>query len=193
LSEKQTLVEIKYLGIKFPSICPVCGQLTTTEGTIPAMTKLQRAQAKSLGSGSFPSSRAVATTRAIPEPSGPSYLTIPTCDAHAISFKDTMHFRPKLSALNGILIVSTVLLALFFLGSSLGSNTIDLQLLSATIFVGLGALLTYRISGPSALERSVLVYDMMSDMSTLVLRISNLSYAEELLKLNPMKATRVES
>jgi hypothetical protein len=184
------LIELEYDAITFPSTCPVCGKSATTEGTIPAMSKHQREEGKTLFGWSFPSSRVVASTRSMPHPDSPANVTIPTCDDHALSFEDTKRLRSTMSFLSGLFIVIAALFAIIFAGSSLGAQAINIQLLSVTLVFGLGAIITYSVSGPSALERSVVVYDMRSDMSMVVLRISNSDYAEELLKLNPTLARK---
>jgi len=192
LKDGQTLIELEYDAITFPSSCPVCGKPTTTEGTIPAMSKHQREEGRSLFGGSFPSSRVVASTRSMPHPDSPASVTIPVCDGHALSFEDRKRMRSTMSAFSGIFIVITAILAVFFVGSSLGAQTINIQLLEVILFVGVGAIITYSLSGLSQLERSVVVYDMSSDMSRVILQILNSEYAEELLKLNPTKAKPLE-
>ena len=183
MSNDTNLIELEYDAITFPSTCPVCGKKATTEGTIPAMSKHQREKGKALFGWSFPSSRVVASTRSMPHPDSPASVTIPTCEEHALSFEDTKRLRSTMSAFSGLFIVITALLTVIFVASSLGALAVNIQLLAATLFVGLGAIVTYRFSGPSALERSMNVYDMRPDMSMVVLRISNSEYAEELWHL----------
>lgn len=190
MREDNNLIELEYDAITFPSTCPVCGKPTTTEGTIPAISKYQREESKSLFGWSFPSSRVVASTRSMPHPDSPASVTIPTCDEHAISFEDRKRMRSTMSAFSGLLIVITALLAVILIASSLGAQAVNIPLLTVILFSGLGAVISYWLSGPSALERSVIIYDMRSDMSMIVLEISNSEYLEELLKLNPTIAKR---
>ncbi|MFW9838565.1 MAG: hypothetical protein ACFFE7_13695 [Candidatus Thorarchaeota archaeon] len=178
-----------YRRTAFPSSCPVCGEPTTTDGTILALSKQQRDEAQRISRGPFPSSRVVASMRAIPDFSSPTYLTIPSCERHALSFEDTKRVRPTLTALNGLFMLVTVFLVFILVSTYLIAQAIDLRLLFMIGLMCLGTFLTYVVSRPSALERAVSVYDMQSDMSMVVLRVANLEYAEELLRLNPMTAT----
>jgi hypothetical protein len=189
---KESIIELDYRRARFPDRCPVCGEPATTEGTIPIITRLQRAQARSLARESSPGSRIAATPKAIPDSASVSSMKIPSCDDHALSFEDSKHFRGPMSLCSGLLIVLTVLFTFFFLTTSFGALMINTQLLFLAVFLSLGALLTSRISSPSALEKSVTVLDMRSDRSMILLKISNSDYADELLRLNPMTSKLYE-
>jgi hypothetical protein len=192
LSKKRALIELKLRATKFPDSCPVCGGATSAEGTIPAFTRLERLEAKKLSAGSFPSSRVVASTGSMPTFSSPKLLRIPVCDDHALSFEDTKRLRTTMSALSGIFIVVVFLLTAVLLVGLFDTQSLNNGLLTLTLFLGVGAIFTYTFSRPSALERTIEVYDMESDMSMVVLRISNNDYAEELLRLNPMSTKQLK-
>jgi hypothetical protein len=190
---KDSIIELDYRRVRFPDRCPVCGESVTTEGTVPIITRMQRVQARSIIRGSSPGSRIAATTRAIPESTSPISMEIPVCEAHALSFEDSKHFRSTVSLFSGLCIVLTVILAFFFVTTSLGGQTINTQLLFLAIFFGLGGFLLSKISAPSALEKVVSVLDMRSDKSMILLKISNREYADELVRLNPMTSKRLVS
>ena len=158
---------------------------------MPAMTLKQRAEARSLNTWSFASSRVVASTRSMPA-GGPMRVFIPACDTHAISFEETSRVRGTMAALNGLLIVASIFLAIIFLATYASTATVSTTVLFWLVVAALGAVCTYRLAGPSALERAVSVLDVTSDMSRILLKISNREYAEELLRLNPMAAERAE-
>jgi hypothetical protein len=128
----------------------------------------------------------------MPSFTSPKLVRIPVCDNHALSFEDTKRLRTTMSAISGVFIVSTFLLSLVFILGLLDTQVINSGLLTLVLFVGIGSFLTHRLSRPSALERIIQVYDIQSDMSTIVLRISNLAYAEELLRLNPMSTKQLK-
>lgn len=97
-----------------------------------------------------------------------------------------------MAALNGLLIVASIFLAIIFLATYASTATVSTTVLFWLVVAALGAVCTYRLAGPSALERAVSVLDVTSDMSRILLKISNREYAEELLRLNPMAAERAE-
>jgi hypothetical protein len=107
---------------------------------------MQRIQARSIIRESSPGSRIAATTRAIPESTTPISMEIPVCDDHALSFEDSKHFRSTVSLFSGLLIVLTVIMAFFFVTTSLGSQILNTQLLFLAIFFGLVAFAMYKIS-----------------------------------------------
>lgn len=188
--ERSELIRIQYRQVQFPDICPVCGEPATSEGTVPAMTLLQRQEARQLNNWSFTSSRVVASTRSMPSPGSTMRISIPACDRHAISFEDMSRSRGAAGALNGLFIVASVFLAVITVATYMSTSILNTTLLFWFGVTALGGVCTYRLAGPSALERTVTVFDMTSDMSTILLRITNQDYAEELLRLNPMAAER---
>jgi hypothetical protein len=188
---KDSIVKLDLRRVRFPDRCPVCGEPVTTDGTIPIITRLQRMQARSLTRESFTGSRIAATTKAIPESASISTMEIPVCDDHAISFEDSKHFRSTVSLFSGLCIVLAVIMAFFFVTTSLGAQTIHTQLLFLSIFFGLGGFLMSKISAPSALEKVVTVLDMRSDKSMILLKISNPDYADELVRMNPMTSKKI--
>jgi hypothetical protein len=119
-------------------------------------------------------------------------LYVPTCDVHAISFEDTSRSRGTAAALNGLLIVASVFLGIILIATLMNTGVISTAILFWLGLTALGAICTYRLAGPSALERAISVFDTTSDMSMVLLKISNREYAEELLRLNPMAAERVK-
>lgn len=190
MAKKTALVRIQYRSTHFPDICPVCGEPATTEGTVPAMTLLQRQEAKQLNNWSFTSSRVVASTRSMPAPGSTMRIAIPACDRHAISFEDRSRSKGGAAGINGLLIVASVFLAVITVATYMSTSILNTTLLFWFGLTALGAVCTYKLAGPSALERTVSVLDMTSDMSTILLRITNQDYAEKLLRLNPMAAER---
>ena len=98
-----------------------------------------------------------------------------------------------MSAMSGILIVTVSLLSFIVLIGLFETQILNSGLLTLIAFMGIGAIITYRLSRPSALERIIQVYDIRSNMSMVVLRISNPAYTDELLRLNPMAAKPLET
>ena len=185
-------VELRYRSTKFPDFCPVCDAPVTTDGTIPAFTHSQREEADGLNMWAFTSSRVVGSTRSFPRTEGPSYVTIPVCDRHQFSFQETKHLRGILPLLCGLSIVLAAFLILAVLARILDSGTINTSVAFLLILDLIAIECTYKFGGPTALERSVSVYDMSPDMRTVILDIVNEEYAEELLKLNPMSAMSID-
>ncbi len=186
--KKTRRVEIRYRSTNFPTFCPVCDAPVTTEGTIPAFTRAQRERGKTMNGWAFTSSRVVASTRELSMTEGVNYLAIPVCDHHQFSFQETKHVRGVFSILTTLLVLLTIGLVMSILAGFLNSgviNTSTIFILSLSI---IGSACTYSFGRPTALERSVSVYDMTPDMTTVILDIASVPYAEELLRMNPMTA-----
>lgn len=177
----------------FPDRCPVCGKPATTEGTIPAIPRVDRIQARSMYGGSFPSARVVSSARSMPRGGSVSRISIPTCDVHALSFEEMARIRTPVSLCNGILILVTLLLTPFTLLAIVSGIAVNPSLVFALLIAGIMAIVTYYLSSPTPLERAVHVFDIDSASGHMVLRILNDRYADEIIQLNPMTAKRVHS
>lgn len=177
--------------------CPVCGEPANDEGTIPAMSAMDRGQAEAstrhisfAGSGHFWSMGGSGYFGSTPGQVGRGAVnrfTIPTCEKHAISFEETARLRAPCGICNGLLIILTIFLSVSTLGSLLlgGPDVTTLVLLALAIF---GLAITWVASGPTELEKTVKVLDSSQGLGMLILQIRNKEYAQEVLRLNPMSA-----
>ena len=184
-------VELRYRSTKFPDVCPVCGDPVTTEGTIPAFTKAQREEGKTIKGWRFASDNIASSKRDSSMATGPSCIVIPVCDRHQFSFQETKIVRIVFSVLTGLLFVFGIYLVIVTLAGFFGLGIVNVNALSILALTIVGGACTNAIGRPSALERSISVYDMTSDMSSVILDIVSEEYAKELLSLNPMHAKAI--
>ncbi|MFW9921196.1 MAG: hypothetical protein ACFFED_16455 [Candidatus Thorarchaeota archaeon] len=177
--------------------CPVCGDPATDEGTVPAMSAMDRGISQEAtrhssfaGSGHFMSrgrSGYFGSSQVRARLGAVNRFTIPACERHAISFEETARLRAPCGVCNGLLIILTIFLSVSILGSMLVGGP-DLMILVLFGLSVIGLVITWIGSGPTGLEKSVKVLDSTEGFGMMVLEIRSKEYADELLRLNPMSA-----
>jgi hypothetical protein len=190
LGKKGQLISVNLRRITFPDQCPVCGAPATDEGTIAAIPRVDRI--KALETYDSPASaRPIGPAGPIAPMTPTSWILIPACELHAISLEEVIRFRSLAALCNGILIVLTLFLGPINLIALIAGLPVDPGWLLVIAFMGLMAVVTYYLSGPTTLERAVSVFDIDRNTGFLILKIANPDYAERLLELNPMIAERI--
>ena len=170
--------------IQFPKLCPVCGSPTCDEGSIakssgiPSSSRLEDWYMR--GHKKF-AQRLLEIKR----------LQVPVCEEHYYSPEHIGKIR-GMSAIVGGLSILTFLYTGFmiwfriFLALPIGSFWLVL------LPISLGVLfLSLRNLGPSTLQKSIDIVYSDKNSEEVVLRIQHKWYRDELLRLNPMRATPV--
>lgn len=191
------IIQITSGKVNLPMRCPVCGEPANDEGTIPAMSAMDRSQAEAstrhtsfAGSGHFWSMGGSGYFGSSPGQVGRGAVNrfvIPTCEKHAISFEETARLRAPCGICSGLLIIITVFLSISTLGSLLLGGP-DMTTLILWVLAVIGLVIAWIASGPTELEKTVKVLDSSEGFGMLILQIRNEEYAQEVLRLNPMSA-----
>ena len=109
-----------------------------------------------------------------------------------MSYEETSKLRIPCSICSGLLIILTFFIGLSILGSLALGDSPDI---GRVVFIGvsiIGILITGYVGGSTKLEKAVTVLDSSENFSHLILAISSEEYTEELLRLNPMRAIRLD-
>ena len=200
--KEEYVIQITANKANLPMKCPVCGEPATDEGTVPAMSAMDRGAAQdatrhtsfagsghfwSMGGGGYYSSSGERVNSG-----AVNRFRIPACDRHAISFEETARLRAPCAICNGLLIISTLFLIFSILGSFAVSGGPELISIVLLVLAIIGLVITGLASGPTELEKSVKVLDSSEGFGMMILQIRSKEYADELLRLNPMAAKLVK-
>lgn len=195
MSNGKSIIQLTGGNFKLPTICPVCGKPATDEGTVPAISSFEKGRAEeATRHTSFAGSGHLwrMGEKGMKRVGGVRRFRIPTCEEHAISYEETSKLRIPCSICSGLLIILTFFIGLSILGSlALGDST-DMGRIIFLVASIMGIAITGYFGGPTKLEKAVTVLDGSENFSHLIWRISNEEYAGELLRLNPMRATRLD-
>ncbi len=191
------IVQVTGGGLNLPQICPVCGEPADDKGTIPALSARDREEARRMathpmcigsgyyggaaGSGYLLPARRSSTGSVSP-------FSIPTCEKHGLYYDEEARLSGPCSILSGILMIAAFFIGLSLLGSVVLGVTLDPFEVIVEIVILLVLAITIRVGGPTKLEKAVKIVDMSEDYSSMTLLIKNRTYAEELLRLNPVTA-----
>ena len=90
------------------------------------------------------------------------------------------------------------MIAAFFIGLSLFGAvilgvTLDSFEVVVEIVIVLVLVITIRVGGPTKLEKAVKILDVSEDYSSMTLLVKDRTYAEELLRLNPVTAKLIST
>jgi len=176
-----TLVKIQLPDAVFPDLCPVCGQPATVRGSI----------AKRFSRLKPPMERYYD-----PEFDDPTRsevrVQVPVCREHWSDPRSLRRLRPAITLVTFCLAIVDLLLVtntafLIYDGMPVPpTQYVYLTIVSATLLLGLWAL------GSGPLERAISIQELTSQADTVILRIKNRWYAEELVRLNPGRAAFVD-
>jgi hypothetical protein len=195
MSNGKHIIQLTGGDFKLPTSCPVCGKPATDEGTVPAISSLERGKVEeATRHTSFAGSGHLwrMGEKGMGRVGGVRWFRVPACEEHAVSYEETSKLRIPCSICSGLLIILTLFIGLSILGSLALGDRPDI---GRIIFLGvsiIGIAITGYFGGPTKLEKAITVLDSSEDFGHLILRISSDEYAEELLRLNPMRATRLE-
>ncbi len=196
--KEEYVIQITTNKVNLPMKCPVCGDPATDEGTVPAMSALDRGAAQDAtqhtsfaGSGHFWSmggSGYFGSSSGRQNPGTVNRFRVPACDRHSISFEETARLRAPCAICNGLLIIITFFLIASILGSFVVTGGPDLMTIALLALGIIGLVITGMASGPTDLEKTVKVLDSSEGFGMMILQVRNKEYAQEILRLNPMSA-----
>ncbi len=178
------LIRTKSSKLIFPTKCPVCGEPTDDEGTIPAMSARDREAGRDVTHHSFTGKRG-------PDFSSVTSVRIPTCEHHAMKFEDMKRYNAPCGIIGFLLAFITIFLVLSILHDYAIGLEIRLMDFLLLFLVLVGLYVATTLSGPTTLQRKIKILDISPDFEFMIILIKNSDYAEELLDLNPMMAERV--
>ncbi|MHA1902352.1 MAG: hypothetical protein ACXADL_02830 [Candidatus Thorarchaeota archaeon] len=167
-------------NINFPGYCPVCGDPATTDGTI-ARSKTNRLKTK-----------------------GPYYhytwgrrflvrgetrqLRIPVCERHYFSFEDVKRAGTILGIVAGVSALLFMSLTIIIAFNLYDGNTLPILGYVGYAIVTFIMLGSFRALRPRKLEKAISIMDFNVQGQSILLRIRDTRYGEEMLRLNSSNA-----
>ncbi len=178
------LIRIISRKFVFPSRCPVCGEPADEEGSIPAISALDRKAGRDVRFHSYSMGGTIDFKSVTP-------VRIPTCERHAMKFEDMKRYSAPCGVIGALLGIITIILVLSILRSYAIGLEIGYTEFLFLFLVLFGLYVATTLSRPTALERKLKILDISPDFGNMLILIKNSDYAEELLHLNPMTAERI--
>ncbi len=187
--EKPKIVMVSSLDIKFPNICPVCGEPANTPNNIVV------SDAAGSGTAAVKSSPTYdAYNRPVYSGKDPfrkmggklKVFIVPSCSQHALKIKKGR--RSNLKTIFGLLLFILPFLGLYtFLWSSLNIQNGESILMPISIFIVyfvIVSILGYFTYRKSILEKYLDIIHVDSVTKIVFLKIRNKAYYEEFMKIN---------
>ncbi|MHA1637929.1 MAG: hypothetical protein ACTSUB_07935, partial [Candidatus Thorarchaeota archaeon] len=145
-------------SIHYPEICPVCGEVATSNGKIIHSCGLN---------GAVPRIDPIKRLTA----NDSKQLEVPCCQKHHYSATEMSKINSITGVLSGLIIFVTIFLSVYIVGSWLLLTTLPPQLYSLYLFLAIIFLLSFRSLGPSKLEKAISIVFFDHEAQTLILKI----------------------
>ncbi|MHA1930163.1 MAG: hypothetical protein ACTSV2_16450 [Candidatus Thorarchaeota archaeon] len=180
---KDILVKVDTTRFKFPDICPVCGDRAVDHGLI----------ARSVGNKQYSTkpyyprySYRSRTSR--PRITEVRRLKIPVCDKHFYSIDEMGRVRAILTFTGGISVALTIAIGIVMAFLLYDNLVIPIPLYTLLLFSFSVMAFSLYVLGPSKIERMINIIDFDNSDQTIILRIKNRWYVDELLRMNSSSA-----
>jgi len=181
---EEFLVRLESADIKFPKVCPICGEPATKKGIILTSLRIRSNPRFSPRSGYIQWPRQ-------PPTHVRKGLDIPICEQHFLSDAAKKRIRGPSGVCGGLLV-----LLLLFVITNVVFRLMDRMPVSfywyLLLVLSLGlSVITLLQLGPSELDTAISIKRVEIGSSWIVLKLRNQWYLDELLRLNPETTRRV--
>jgi hypothetical protein len=167
-------------SIIFPSYCPVCGDIATTDGII-ARSKTNRLKAKSPYYHYSWGRRFLVRGET-------RQLRIPVCESHYFSFEDVRRAGTILGLVAGVSALLFIFMTFIISFNLYDGNILPIPGYVGYFIVTIIMLGSFRSLRPRKLEKSISIMDFNVQGQSILLKIRDIRYGEEMLRLNKLNA-----
>ena len=166
------LVRFQSWSIQYPEICPVCGEIATDKAKIIQSQSLKDVVPR------------IDHIRRL-KPTDSTQLRVPCCQKHYYSATEMSKIDSINGMLSGLSVFAVIFLSAYIPASWLLQTTLPPVIYSIYLFLTLIMIVSLRSLGPSNLEKAISIMYFENETQTLILKIKNKWYYDELIRLNP--------
>lgn len=181
---EEPAVRIELSRVRFPKICPVCGNPASILSRITLASRGHRYLNRAWDPYYTPS-LSIPARRYLP-PTKLKVLTIFVCDEHYHTDEGHERYKSLCFIVDGFMLAFFVF-GLLLLGDSFNrGRSIPFWFLASSSFLGFTLFLTWIAFRPNALQRAVKIVGFDPSMQNILLVFKNKSYQETVIHDNPM-------
>ena len=172
IESNSLLIRFQTGSIQYPEICPVCGKEATNNGRIIRARGLE---------GVIPRTDPIRRLKA----NDSRQLEIPCCEKHHYSATEMSKINSITGMISGLSVFTMIFLSIYIPMSWVLQTTLPSGIYSIYLFMALVMVVSLRSLGPSKLEKAVSIVYFDNELQTLILKIKNKWYYDEIIRLNP--------